>query len=153
MSIFAKLVDGLGVLLHTETVGHHTHLIIEDHSRAASQFKTTTFTGEGTTAVVTPRIGGAIVLTDFIIGSKKFSAGSVEIRFTDGTNTESIYIADTDDVPISIAFSPAGRWRGWLDARIDVVVVGADTDPTVAIGYYHLTEGSVLSFSDWDAER
>jgi len=139
--------------LHTETVGGNTHLIVEEHARVNTQFKSTTFTSDGTITVVTPPPGTAIVFTDFLISAKKFSAGNVSIRFTDGTDTVDIFVQDATDAPVFLAFSPQGRWRGWKDAQIDVVVVGADTDPTVAIGYYFIRGEGVLSFADWDAER
>ena len=39
MSTPVYLITKEGVLLHTETVGAHTHLVVEDHSRVATQFK------------------------------------------------------------------------------------------------------------------
>ena len=55
-----------GVLLHTEKAGLHTHLITEDHSRVATHFKAGAMTVASTVTVVTPRPGGAIVVTDIL---------------------------------------------------------------------------------------
>lgn len=151
IGVWLKTVGGK--LLHTEVIGEHTHLVTVDHARTNSQFKSTTFTGATTQTVVTPPKGQVIVMTDFLISAKKFSAGELKIQFTDGTDTVDIFVQDVTDLPVYLAFSPVGRWRGWKDARIDIVVVGDDTDPTVALGYYFLKGEGVLTFADWDAQR
>lgn len=155
MSLFARLVDAGGALLHTETVGPHTHLVVEDHSRVATQFKAVTHSTATTTVVVAPRAGGAIVLTDIVVSGEKHQGagqGVITIAFTDGSDTVNIIVVDNTDAPVNLAIPFAGRWRGWLDARIDFTTSQAN-DVTVSVGYYHLQGEGVLSFADWDAER
>jgi len=75
----------------------------------------------------------------------------VEVRFTDGTNTVSLYgPASQVDFPVQIAHGFVGRCQGWRDARIDVVTVGT-ADATVTICYTKIPTS--LPFKEWDALR
>ena len=139
--------------LHTESFGHITHLVIEQHARTHSVFKSTTFTDAGTTTLITPPSGFSIILADFIISAEKVAAGKVTIRFTDGTNTEDIMTAHTLDAPVNLAFSPQGRWEGWVDAKIDVITVGTNIDGTVSVGYYFVVAEAALDYDAWLARR
>ena len=76
------------------------------------------------------------------------------MRFTDGTDTVIIFTAIVTDSPVNLAFSPAGRWRGWRNARMEVVSVGNNIDGSVSMGYYFIRgTAGVLSFTDWDEQR
>jgi len=144
-----------GGLLHTETVGARTHLVIEDHSRVATQFKAVTISTATTTNVVTSRSGGSLVLTDLMISAEKHQGagqGTITIRLTDGTNDVDVFVADNTDAPVNMGIAFAGRWRGWLDVRLDIITSQAN-DVTVSVGYYYLQGVGVLSFTDWDALR
>lgn len=154
-SLFTRLISAAGDILHTEKVGQNTHLVIEQHARVATQFKAVTHATATTTAIVTPRSGGAIVITDIIISGEKHQGagqGIITIAFTDGSDTVNIIVADNTDAPINLAIAFAGRWRGWVDARIDFTTNQAN-DVTVSIGYYFLAGLGVLNFTDWDALR
>ena len=149
--VFLETIDG--VLLHTEEVGPHTHLIVEDHSRVATQFRSVANTGAETQAAVTPPAGTAIVITDVILGAEKAASGSVTVQFTQGSDTVIVFKISTVQNPVSLHIPFAGRWRGWKDARIDVVTAGGNSDSDVSVGYYILRGEGVLSFADWDAQR
>lgn len=154
MAVPSFLVLEDGTLLHTEKVGPHTHLVTEDHSRVATQFKSIAFTTATTTVLATPPKGAAMVITDFLVSAEKVNGGSVSIQLTDGSQTVIIFTAIVTDAPVNLAFSPQGRWRGWKDARIDIVSVGTNIDGTVSMGYYFIRgKEGVLSFADWDAQR
>lgn len=154
MSVPAVLQTEDGARLHTETVGPHTHIIVEDHARVATQFKSLAFTDAATATLVTPPKGTAMVMTDFTVSAEKLTGGSVSLRFTDGTDTVIIFTAIVTDAPVNLTFSPAGRWRGWRDARMEIVSVGNNIDGAVSMGYYFIRgEAGVLSFADWDALR
>lgn len=144
------------VALHTEKVGPHTHLVVEDHSRVATQFKASTHSTATTSIVATPPPGQAIVLTDLLISSEKKQGGgtgTITLQFEDGTNTVIIFVASVEDSPVNMGIPFAGRWRGWQDARFEMITSAA-TDSTVSIGYYFLSgKEQVLSFTDWDAQR
>ena len=144
-----------GVALHTEKVGQHTHLVTEDHSRVVTQFQHAASTDAGTTTVVTPRSGAAIVITDIILSQEKVAAGFITIQFDDDDNNTVILLRGTTvdgDMPgLHIPF--AGRVRGWKDARVEMVTVGVNVESDVTIMYYHLIGEQVLLFDEWSAQR
>ena len=88
-----------------------------------------------------------------MLSVEKLTSGSVTIRLTDGSDTVDIFTAIVTDAPVNLAFSPAGRWRGWKDARIDIVSVGNNIDGSVSMGYYFIRGEGVLAFTDWDELR
>lgn len=149
--VILQLEDG--TILHTEKVGPHTHLVIEDHSRVATQFRTVANTGAETQIVVTPPKGTAIVITDVILGAEKAASGSVTVQFVEGSDTVIVFKISTVQNPVSLHIPFAGRWRAWRNARIDVVTTGGNSDSDVSIGYYIVRGEGVLSFADWDVER
>jgi hypothetical protein len=154
MSVRARLIDSITKqALHAVRIGREVFLVTQLHDKTVGFFKSVTFTSAGTQAVVTPPSGNALQMTDLLLNAKKSSAGSVRVVFTDDTDNIDIFNADCTDAPITFAFQPTGRWLGWKDARVDIVVVGADTDPTVAIGYYFVKGEEVLDFADWDKQR
>ena len=120
--------------------------IAENHGN----FKTVTTTVAGTFTITNPNIDGAIILTDILLSAEKKASGAVEIRFTDDINTETIFKPIVTDGPTAVGIPLNGRWRGWKNARLDVVVT-ADVDTSVAVGYYKVKNG--LPFEDWDARR
>lgn len=142
-----------GVLLHTESVGAHTHLVVEDHSRVATQFRANALTTAGTAIVVTPPEGTAIVVTDISYSADKVNGGSLRIEFTDGSNAVILKKAIVTDAPVDGHIAYAGRALGWQDARIDMVNVGTNLNSDVTVFYYFIRGEGVLSFTDWDAQR
>lgn len=59
---------------------------------------------------MTPPKDGSLYLSDLIVSTEKQNSGAVEVRFTDGTNTATIYKAFANDAPTSMAISFSGRW-------------------------------------------
>lgn len=152
-AVRARLVTPNGTVLHTETVGAHTHLVVEDHARVATQYKFATHDGAATTALATPRAGGAVVITDLIIGGEKRTNATVVVQFTDGTDTAGIISPVVNDAPVNLHIPFAGRFRGWKDARIDFITDTANQIAGVTVGYYFISGEGVLTFADWDAQR
>ncbi len=142
-----------GVELHTDKIGAHTHLVVEDHSRVGSHFKVANTTAAATTIIVSPRPGAAIVVTDVVANQDKVASGKMTLQFTDGSDTEIFVVADTADAPAIIAHSFGGRMRGWKDARVEMISAGTNPTTSCTITYYHLSGEGVLSFADWDAQR
>ena len=132
-------VAGVGFVPVTSTLGS-----------AFGTFKAVTRTTAGTTIITEPDPGGSLILTDLLVSSGKFSSGSVQVQFTDGTDTVSIFDIDVTDAPIVVALPFAGRWQGWKDARLEMVTV-LDPDATVAAGYVKIPAG--IPFAEWDALR
>ena len=147
------LQDIKGAALHAAKVGAHTHLVVEQHSRVATQFKAAALTDAGTVTVVSPRPGGAIVITDVLYSAEKVNGGSLTIQFTDGSDTVILKSAIVTDAPVDGNTSLQGRALGWKDAQVDLVGVGTNLNCNATIFYYHIGGEGVLSFTDWDAQR
>ncbi len=57
------------------------------------------------------------------------------------------------DAPVNFAIPFQGPFKGWADARVEVVISGADSIGAVALGYIHHGKAASLSYSDWNALR
>lgn len=153
MSINARLLaQGSNSEFHSvlSPVKKEPTLVVMSPGQAHGVFRSANRTTAGTTAIVTPVVGNAILLTDLLISSQKFSSGSVEITFTDGTDSVSIFKIDVTDAPVFLSHRFEGYWNGWKDARIDFITVG-DLDGTVSIGYLNIP--STETFGEWDNQR
>jgi len=114
-------------------------------------FKSITTTTTGAEIVTAPSNGGAIVLTDLVVSAEVSNGNTVTVRFSDGSNTVNVGIFDQQN-GINFGTSFIGLWRGWKDARLEVIASnGAAKGGTVSVGYYKVQEG--LAYSDWDARR
>lgn len=133
-----------------EIVGDEQVPVVALFRGAFGTFKAATRTTAGTTEITSPGIGGSLILTDLMVTGEKQAGSSVEVRFTDGTNTVTLYLASQVDAPASTAISFSGRWQGWKDARLDMITVGT-ADATVAVGYIKVPGG--LEFAEWNALR
>jgi len=116
-----------------------------------SHFKSSTRTTAGTTIIAQPTSGEAVALTDLLISAEKV-AGNLTIRFTDGTNTVSLFIIPLTDAPANFGMPFAGRWMGWRDARLEMVT-GVNGNAIVAVGYTKVPAAHTLSYAEWDAAR
>lgn len=147
-----------GVPFHSEEVnidgngegGLFTLPVIATIAEVHGNFKAVNTSVAGTTVITSPNVGGAVILTDIILSAERVNSGSVELRFTDDTETISIFKGIVTDSPIAVSISLNGRWRGWKDARLEVIVV-LNVETSVAVGYYKVKDG--LPFEDWDARR
>lgn len=127
-------------------------LISQTHAQVEGTFRAKTLTAAGTVIVAEPDKGGCIVLTDFILTSDKTEGAVITVQFTCGTDTIPIMVADMSDAPVNLATSLAGKWDGWKDARLELVITGgANPTATLAAGYYKLKDSKL--FDDWDAQR
>jgi len=113
-------------------------------------FKTSSTSVAGTTTVASAPSGGSLVLTDLILSAEKKNGASVTLRITDGTNTETVVSANLTDSAVFFAHSFVGKWEGWQNARLEVVVVG-NAVVSVAVGYYKIQTGK--AYSEWNALR
>ena len=125
-------------------------LVVSDPFKKHGTFTTLAYSGAGTTQIVLPSDNGSLILTDLIFTGDKVNSGSVEILFTDGTNTATIIKPVVTDAPVSLSVAFGGRWQGWRDARIDVTVTNA-VNGTVALGYIKNPIG--LPYAEWDELR
>lgn len=128
-------------------------LLIQTIPKEYGFFKTYAYTVQGTFEQVTPRGSGSLELTDMIVTFEKKQAGIVTINFHDGTNTAQLLKSTLTDSNLNLSMNFVGRWKGWASAHIDVIISGADSIGTVAIGYMHHNEKHSLGYSDWLSRR
>jgi len=141
----------IGVEEHNEALhGLHRHLLTMGPGQAHGMFKAVSGTTAATTTVTSPDNDGKIAITDLILSAEKKNTATIELRFTDGSETITVFKAVLTDAPIAVGLSLTGLWRGWKDARLEVVTV-QDFIYTVAVGYIKEKEG--LNYADWDARR
>lgn len=127
-------------------------LISQTHAQVEGRFRSKTLTAPGTIIVAEPDIDGCIVLTDLILTSDKTQSSSITVQFTDDVETIVLAEADMTDAPVNIATSFAGYWRGWRNARLELVVTGGiDPTATLAAGYFKLHDS--MLFGEWDSLR
>ena len=149
-------VDGKKLL--TEQVGAaqrkatgKEHVLITDRFGAVfATFQSVSHLTAGTTTIATPDGGGSIGITDLLISATKVQASTVEIRFTDDSDMETLFLGDVTNGEMFFSHAFNGRVQGWRDARVDLVTVNG-TDCYVTLGYVKLPSG--LIFADWDALR
>ena len=116
-------------------------------------FKASTRATAGTTIIVQPSSGESIVLTDLIVTAEKRGGGGIlTVRFTDGTNTVNIAVVNIVDAPANFAIPFAGKWQGWLDARIEMVT-DQNFATTVSCGYRKVSSKYTFLYAEWDAQR
>lgn len=132
-------VTGEGVEPVTATLG-----------TAFGTFKAATRTTAGTTQITTPDPGGSIIVTWIAVSGEKQPNSSVEVQFTDGTNTVTIVLISQVDAPPNLAIALPSRVQGWKDARIDMITAVAG-DATISVGYIKTPAG--IPFAEWDALR
>ena len=156
--IKAVLTDkGSGISLHSEEYymeeGVGRVLLVTNIQKQYGFFKTAAYTVQGTVEQVTPRGGESIELTDIIVTFEKKNLGVVTVNFHDGTNTAPILQSTLTDGPVNMSCNFIGRWQGWSDAHIDVIIGGADSKGTVAIGYVKHPKVDSVLYSEWTSRR
>ena len=104
----------------------------------------------GTETIVQAPSEGSLVVTDCVINTEKRTGGAVTVQFTDGVDTVDLFKGYCQDAPININIAVSGRFQGWQDARVDVVVEGA-TDCSVTLGYMKIPNG--IPYKEWDSYR
>ena len=151
--IKSSLIDsGTGQELYIAEQNGNKILISQTHAQVAGKFKAKTLEAAGTVIVAEPDKGGCIVLTDLILTSDKTEGSAITVQFTCGTNTIPIIVADMTDAPVNLGTSLAGKWEGWRNARLELVITGGQgPTATLAAGYYKLEDS--LQYDDWDAQR
>lgn len=153
----AVLVDEQGRIVHVEEndaghalTGNERTLATTTLSQSHGVFKAQNRTSAGTTTVVTPDPEGSVQITDIILSADKVNAATVELRFTDGTNNETLLVVNVTDAPATLPVNALARLRGWQDARLDLITVNA-VSAYVTVGYIKHIDS--LPYSEWDAMR
>lgn len=113
-------------------------------------FKSVSRTGAGTSTITSPDADGSLLITDLLISGEKQVSSTVEVRFTDGSQSVTLFLMGQAVVPATVAHSFTGRFQGWKNARIEMITVGT-ADATVTLGYTKIPTG--LVFAEWDTLR
>lgn len=124
--------------------------IMMSPAQAHGHFKTTTLTSANTAIIASPKPGLALWITDLLVTGESQAGSTATIQFTDGTATEIVVVAFQVKTPPQVAFNSQTYFRGWKDARIELVTSGA-ADATATVGYIHSTQAP--SYAEWDAAR
>jgi hypothetical protein len=125
-------------------------LVTSNPNQTYSTFTSATRTTAGTTTLVSPNDNGSLIIHDLVISGERQATSTVEVRFTDGSNNQSLFLASQVDSPPNVGISFGGRIQGWRDARLDMITSGA-ADATVMVSYTKVPEG--LPYAEWDAQR
>jgi len=141
----------IGAELHDEAEHRkHYHLLTMGMGDAHGLFKAVSGTTAATTTITSPDNGGNIALLSIMLSAEKKNTGTIELRFTDGTETITVFKAVLTDAPIAFGGAIGTVWRGWKNARLEVVTV-QDFIYTVTSGY--VKERSGLPYAEWDSLR
>jgi len=151
------LTNENGEVIHVEDndpghiiTGSERTLAVTTLPQSHGVFKAVSRTSAGTTTITTPETNGSVQVTDIVLSADKVNGASVELRFTDGTNTETLFIVNVTDAPAILAINALARLRGWRDARVDLVTVG-NVNAYVTTGY--IKHIDALDYSEWDEKR
>lgn len=117
---------------------------------AHGTFANASRTTAGTTTITSPNASGALVITDLVLNTEKQTGGIVDVQFTDGSQTVLVFRAYCNDAPANLVLPTNGRFQGWKDARLDLVV-STNTDCSVTLGYIKVPDA--LPYEEWDALR
>ncbi len=119
-------------------------------SQAHGHFKSATLTAANTVVIVQPKASKSIWVTDIIVSGEKQASSDITVQFTDGTDTEIMVVIDQVDSSPNLSINLNSYFRGWKDARVELVTSGAG-DATVTIGYLHSKDDT--GFDEWSAQR
>jgi len=136
--------------LRHANIGDQSVLVAASPQSVHGTFKSATRATAGTTTITTPTANGSLLITDILISGEKANAATTEVRFTDGTNTVTLFLTQQVDFAANLGVAFQGRVQGWRDARIDMITAGTQ-DVTVLVCYTKVPEG--LPFAEWDALR
>lgn len=145
--------EGAIAELHHVRSQFHPHFVVPVYTTGPQRhgvWKVTNRTSAGTTIITSPDGEGAIIVTDMIVSTDKTAGSSVQLQFTDDTDTEIMALFDSTNAPVAMAIALVGQLRGWKDARLEIVTVNS-VNATITLGYMKVPEG--LPFAEWDALR
>jgi len=118
-----------------------------------AHWRSSAITTAVTTTVVEAKVNESILLTDImVILSKKVTAATIIVRFSDGTNAVNMFTLDAGTNPFQFSHAFQGGLRGWKDASLQVVTDDTTT-VSVLVGYVHISSEATQSYDVWDSDR
>lgn len=145
-----------GKPLHTELYTIHGEgeqvLAITTAQREHSVFVTKSWVGaEANTRIATPKVNGTLELLDLVVSGSKKAAGTLTIRWNDGTDTDTLFVGSVDDAALNIAMALAGKIEGWRSAYLEYTTVSTWTGSLLITYVHHILPG--LSYAEWNSRR
>jgi hypothetical protein len=126
-------------------------LLVADPASVYGSWKTASRTSSGTTQLIGSKLSTtSIMITDLVITGDKKNAATCEVRITDGTNDETLFLLDMSDAPVALSIQFKGRIQTWAGAHIDMITTSTATITCMA-GYIHIPDA--LTYEVWDALR
>lgn len=115
-------------------------------------FNTASLTTTGTAIVAAPKPGGCLILTDLILNTDQTNTTVCKVRFNDGTRTQTIISGNLTNAPIQIAIPFSGQWRGWKNARLELVLTGG-SNPRATLSAGYVQSDLAEDYDTWVARR
>ena len=127
-------------------------LAITTAQREHSIFVTKSWVGaEANTKIATPRANGTLELLDLVISGSKKAAGTLTIRWNDGTKTDTLFVGSVDDAALNIAVAFTGKVEGWSGAYLEYTIVSAWTGSLLMTYVHHILPGP--TYAEWNSRR
>jgi len=127
-------------------------LAVTTSQREDSIFVTKSWVGAvANTRIATPRANGTLELLDLVISGSKKAAGTLTIRWNDGTDTDTLFIGSVDDAALNIAMAFAGKVEGWKKAYLEYTTVSAWTGSLLITYVHHILPGP--TYAEWNSRR
>ena len=145
-----------GKPLHTEPYNIHGEgaeaLAFTTAQREHSVFVTKSWTGAtANTRIATPRAKNTLEVLDLVISGSKKAAGTLTIRWNDGTDTDTLFVGSVDDAALNIAVAFTGKVEGWRSAYLEYTTVSAWTGSLLITYVHHILPGP--TYAEWNSRR
>ena len=149
-AVITNTKNSKSAFIETTYEGEQTIITASNHN-INGKFKTALRTSAGTTIIATPKLGRSIILTDIIISASKAAGSTATVRFYDGTNSQNIIQLLLADAPIALSIPLIGKWKGWLNAQIELVTVGS-TNCSVSVGFCDVIQEQTITYDEFLAQ-
>lgn len=145
-----------GMPLHTELYTIHGKgeeiLAVTSSAREHSVFITKSWTGAvSDVRIASPIVNGTLEVLDLVISGSKKAAGTLTIRWNDGTSTDTLFVGSVDDAAINIAVAFNGKVEGWKDAYLEYTTISGWTGSLLITYVKHLLPGPTYAL--WNSRR
>ena len=101
--------------------------------------------------IATPRANGTLEILDLVVSGSKKTAGTLTIRWNDGTDTDTLFVGSVDDAAINIAMAFAGKVESWKGAYLEYTTVSVWTGSLLITYVHHILPGP--TYAEWDSRR
>lgn len=143
-------VDGDGLYTNSPYNGERI-LATSSYHETNGVFKAVTRTTQGTTIITEPVLGAAVVITGILVTARKSNLAVITMQLTDDVQTETLFSAELANEAFNVPITIPYGWRGWVNARLELVLSVADATVNVTTTYTKIPTGE--DYTTWDAKR